>query len=269
MLIWKRSLSERWSVLNKMLKAFLTLFIVLFWIPSYGVTQEVEIPTLCETEPDVINDELMLDTEISEAIAREDKLLALSYMSIIQLETGAGQRARKRALNRAFRTLIRKAVEQMVPEERLSEVGDLTESKIYRRARYFIRTFRTLKEERCLNDYRLPVELTLKLVDLRQALLKHNILEVAYVNKEIRLLNVKGAKSYRDMKKYLKDRLRNVRRIVEHYQRKGEIHFLVETALSLDQMIARISPLGEPEEGQLRYRVEKGERGGIEITFLD
>ena len=231
--------------------------------PAFGFAEG-----LCERSGEILNNEAQLVADISEALAREDKQVALAYLASYELNENDIEQTRRRALQLAFRDLVRLAIKSIVSEERLKQVFSVVQQKIYQKSRLFIRSFQTLPSERCEKQYRVPVKVVLNLDDLRKALLRHQILEVAYTGKEIRLVNVTNAKDYEWIKAALEKNIRNLKRVVEKYQKQREVTFWVETSSSLDEMMTRLDPLVMGGKGAPRFTLEKGQKGGLVIALL-
>ncbi|MBI3018372.1 MAG: hypothetical protein HYY61_00535, partial [Deltaproteobacteria bacterium] len=115
-------------------------------------------------------------------------------------------------------------------------------------------------------EYHLPVEVTLSLKELRQTLIENKILAFDYALKIIRLMNLKRFQDYEWVRDMLEKQAEHLRRVVETYQKKGELHLLVETSSSLEELMAQLSS-AKSEEGAPAFKMDIYP-GVLEITFL-
>lgn len=222
--------------------------------------------TLCDKESDLLNDELALTTTISDGLSKNLTHLSLSFVASVVIRDNDLEKAKAVALQSAFRSMAQLITRQMISPQQLLALSDVLNQKIYQRARFFVQTFQTEQSGVCGENYRVLVTALFKVSDLRQALLKHKILDIEYAAKEIHLLNIREAKDYEFIKDFLRERTRNLKRLVEKYQKKGEIYFVVETSSSADEIIDRLKE--KSQEYVPNFQVQKGEKGEIEIRFL-
>jgi hypothetical protein len=262
--ILKRYLTKGWCALNKNKKPGVLLFVSLILIVSFS---SLEAYTQ-EEEAISINEDQLLNIEISQALAREDTHVTLDYQAQAVIEEGSLRAARTKALYDAFRKLVKLATALMVSEERLIEVEDLANRKIYKKARQFVFRFRTKKSEIKDDKYVLPLKVTLNLKQLYKELRESKVLDVEYASKEIRFLNVTNYNDYQFMKAALEKRIRNLKRIVETHQKKGQIIFLVETSSSLQEIMERLHLVRGQDKAPLFKVMKNEEVGGLEITFI-
>jgi len=246
----------------------LILVLILFMSGFTCVHVNAQDVASCDQDKETLNDDSSIIIEISEALAREDVTIPINYIASVELQDNDVELARKRALRLASRHLLRLLTKRMVSDEQYKKSQAKINQKVLRRARVFIHSFRTSKAIVCDGDYRVPLRVVLKADVLRKSLLKYRILDIEFVGKEIRLINVLHAKDYEWMKGQIKRRVRNLNRVVEKYLRKNEVHLLVETSSSLDEMISRLEPAIIRASDSPNFKIEKGEQGGLDITFI-
>lgn len=189
-----------------------------------------------------------------------------SVTGVSQIQEDNVPQARSDALQSAFRNVVVMATEQLVSQDRLQEVSENIENKIYKRSKNFIHHFKPLKSEIVETEYHLPVEVTVSLKELRQALIENKILSFDYTAKTIRLINLKRFQDYEWVRDVLEKEAEHLKRVVEIYQKKGELRLRIETSSSLEELMARLNG-AKGEVGAPAFKLTL-EEGILEITFL-
>ncbi len=198
---------------------------------------------------------------IRSAISAEQPLVELSIISYSPITDGKASEASMSALESAFRRIVERGSQELVPASSLSSAASLVEKKIYDKPRLFILNFRRLQTEICdeNKEYRIMIKATLKLQGLKEALLNHGIMRLEFLAKKIRISNVYRATDYFAIRDLLKRRIPNLKRLVEIYQKRGEVEFLIETPAAWDEIQARLkSESGNIPKFQLLYDEKKG-----------
>ena len=158
------------------------------------------------------------------------------------------------------------ATEQLIAQDRLQESASTIEDKIYKRAKNFIHHFKPLKSEIVEVEYRLPVEVTVSLKELRRALIENKILALDYTTKMIHLINLKRFQDYEWVRDVLEKEAEHLKRLVETHQKKGELRLRVETSSSLEELMAQLNT-AKSEVGWQSFKMNMY-LGVLEITFL-
>ncbi len=241
---------------NRFLFFFIFSFLFIFSTPVRADEEEFE--------------KELKDTLV-EAISKGEPLVTLSVKAVAPIEQDNVPQARSDALQTAFRNIVVIATEHLVSQERVQEISDTIETKIYNRSKNFIHHFKPLKSEIVETEYHLPVEVTLSLKELKKALIESRILAFDYTAKMIRLLNLKRYEDYEWIREVLEKDTEQVKRLVETYQKKGELHLKVETSTSLEELMVKLNR-AKSEEGapSFRMNVYSGVSGPgiLEITLL-
>lgn len=197
--------------------------------------------------------------------AQED-VATFSVTGTSQIQADNIPQARSDALQSAFKQAIVMATEKLISQDRLPEVSESLENKIYKRAKVFIHHFKPLKSELVETQYRLPVEVTVSLKGLRQALIENKILTFDYTVKTIHLVNLKRYQDYEWVRDVLEKEADHLKRLVETYQKKGELSLLIETSSSLEELMAQLNA-AKSEAGAPVFKMTV-DPGILEITFL-
>ena len=196
----------------------------------------------------------------------ERAVATFSVTGISQIQEDNVPQARSDAVQDAFRNAIVLATEQLISQDRLQENSETIEGKIYKRAKNFIHHFKPLKSEIVEAEYRLPVEVTVSLKELRRALIENKILALDYTTKMIHLINLKRFQDYEWVRDVLEKEAEHLKRLVETYQKKGELRLRVETSSSLEELMAQLNS-AKSEEGASAFKMNLYP-GVLEITFL-
>lgn len=206
---------------------------------------------------------------IRSAISAEQKLVELSVISYSPITDGQVTEAATSALQSAFRRIVERGSQGLVPASRLSEAASLIEKKIYDKPRLFILNFRRLRTEICDDkEYRIMIKATLKLQGLRESLLNHGIISFEFLTKKIRISNVSRAKDYLAIRDLLQRRIPNLKRLVEIYQKRGEVEFLIETPAGWDEIRARLVRESGESEDIPKFQLLYDEEKGLELKLL-
>jgi len=209
-----------------------------------------------------------ISTTISQAIGREDATVKVSYIASVKIQDGNVAEARRQALESALQELIRISTEHLVPQDRLEEVKDLVERKIYQKARVFILSFQPLKSMVVEDEYQLPLDVTIHLKALQKALIDHKILFMDYSRKELRLVGLYRFKDYQFLKEALEKELHGLKRIVEGYQKEGEMRLWIEATSTLDQIFTFLNTI-KNKEGAPSFTAQVSPVGSvIDVTFI-
>ena len=208
--------------------------------------------------------EIELSTTIGEALSKEAETVRLSTIGSVPLENNDIGEAKDRATFGAFRSLLQLSAKQMVSP--FDEA--LFEEKILKVSRLFIRTYhRTGEAKVCGEEYRLPVTVELKLKALRQALIKYKMIDITFGAKVVTIQGIQSAKQVESFKQLLRSRIRNVKRVVEKYQKRGMLQFMVETSSSAQDIAERLRDQSGQGDFPL-FKIQVLESGGIEIALL-
>lgn len=204
---------------------------------------------------------------VSNARRAGNPLVKISYTSKIQVQNDNLEDARSEALKVGFQNIIELATRAIVSDERLKEVESLVYTRIYQRAKNFISHFRSFDPKISDNQYELPLEVTVRISDLHKALVEHKIIIINYARKDVVLLNVKNSQQYQWIRDMLEKEVPQLKKIVEKYQKKGEVYLLLETSSSVDEIISLLNSLKE-REGAPLFSVTRNERNSIDIKFV-
>lgn len=213
-------------------------------MPIIGHTQTTDLCAL--KEKDLKNEEIW-GAEIRKAISASTQFVELSLVSFSE--------------EAAFRRIVEKATRELVPPSRFSSVMARAEKRIFERPRGFILNFRKLKSTVCDDrEYRVMIKATLKLRELEKALVDEGIIEVEFLTKKIVISNVYHVDDYFSIREFLRRRIPHLKRLVESYQKHGEIEFLIETPAGWDDIRARLSSVESADvpKFQLVYDEKKG-----------
>ncbi|MEK7790864.1 MAG: hypothetical protein AAB309_04480 [Deltaproteobacteria bacterium] len=224
---------------------------------------------LCALKDKDVKSDDTLGAEIRKAISAEQRLVELSLVSFSPVTEGQLHLASQAALQSAFRRILEQAIKERVPASRRAEVASLVERKILEKPRVFILNFRKLKSAVCdEKEYRIMVKATLKLHELEKAVLKEGIIQLEFSAKKIRISNVSRAKDYLAIRDLLQRRIPNLKRLVEIYQKRGEVEFLIETPAGWDEIRTRL--VTEPgESGNIpKFQLLYDEKKGLELKLL-
>ena len=234
---------------------FLTflIFILLFIFPVTAKAQEEEL----------------MKAKVSEALSKGEPLVTLSVTALATIDEDNVPQARSDALQAAFHDIVIKATEQVVPADRLQELSEVIENKIYKRSKNFIHHFKPLKSKIIETQYHLPVEVTLSLKELKRALIENKILSFDVSTKIIYLVNVKRFQEAEWIRGVL-EKDERLKRLVETYQKKGVLHLKIETSSSLEEVMAQLTRAkSDPAAPDFKVNITAGGLSGIlEIIFL-
>lgn len=233
---------------------FLFLFSLVF--PSYA-----QLSDLCALKEKDLKNEEIWGAEIRKAISASTQFVELSLVSFSEVSEGEVNEAASVALQAAFRRIVEKATRELVPPSRFSSVMARAEKRIFERPRGFILNFRKLKSTVCDDrEYRVMIKATLKLRELEKALVDEGIIEVEFLTKKIVISNVYHVDDYFSIREFLRRRIPHLKRLVESYQKHGEIEFLIETPAGWDDIRARLSSVESADvpKFQLVYDEKKG-----------
>ena len=207
--------------------------------------------------------------QVARALSKGEPLVTLSVTAIATLEQDNVPQARSDALQAAFRSAVMRVTEHLVSEDRTSEMAPVIENKIYKKSKNFIHHFKPLKSEIVGTEYHLPVEITLSLKELKRTLIENKILAFDYTAKAIHLLNVKRFQDVEWVQEVL-EKNEQLKRLVETYQKKGELHLKVETSSSLEDLMTQLNQAKtetQNEEGTPAFKMNIYP-GVLEIIFL-
>lgn len=235
-----------------------SLFFGVFLLAAFADAQTIDLCAL--KEKDLKNDDAW-GLEIRKAISASARLVELSGVSFSPVTDGQVSEAAQEALQSAFRKIVERATRELVSPSRLSSVMARAEKRIFERPRSFILNFRKLKSAVCDDrEYRMMIKATLKLRELEKALLDEGIIEVEFLTKKIMISNVYRASDYFSIRDFLQRKIPHLKRLVESYQRRGEIEFLIETPVGWDEIRARLSTVESADvpKFQLVYDEKKG-----------
>lgn len=235
-----------------------------FFLSSRGMP--VDLCALTEKE---LRKEDDWTAAIRSAISAEQKLVELSVISSSPIIDGEATEASTSALQIAFRRMVERSAQELVPASRLSETASLIEKKIYDKPRLFILNFRRLRTEICDDkEYRILIKATLKLQGLREALLNHGIISLEFLTKKIRISNVYRANDYLAIRGFLQKRIPGLKRLVEVYQKRGEVEFLIETPAGWDEIRTRLVRESGESEDTPKFQLLYDEQKGLELKLL-
>jgi len=216
---------------------------------------------LCALKEKDLKSDSALIAGIRKAISAREERLELSSVSFSPIIDGQMAEASQAALQMAFRRIVEQATKELATASRLSSVASRVEKRIYERSRVFILNFRRLKTEVCdEKEYRMEIKATLKLRELEKALLDEGITQVEFLTKKIRVTNVARARDYLAIREFLQRKIPHLKRLVESYQKRGEVEFLIETPAGWDEIRGRLSAgeSGDVPKFQLLYDEKKG-----------
>jgi hypothetical protein len=248
------------------LNKFTALLFFSFFLQAGGLYSESL--DLCAMKEKEMKNEDGWVSAIRSAISAEQPLAELSVISSSPIIEGKAFQASASALEIAFRRIVERGSQELVPASSLSAAASLVEKKIYNKPRLFILNFRRLQTKICDDkEYRIMIKATLKLQGLKKALLNHGIMRLEFLAKKIRISNVYRATDYFAIRGFLQRRIPNLKRLVEIYQKRGEVQFLIETPVGWDEIRARLtsdpmsgstSEAGNIPKFQLLYDEKKG-----------
>ena len=207
-------------------------------------------------------------TQIAQAVRAEASTVKVTYAATIPLTEGVSiEKASEEARKNAFQKGVEIATQQYVSQDRLIEVQSIVDQKIYKRARNFILNFKSMNPKISENDYQVSIDMTLRLDDLRKALVENQILVVNYDVKILRLNHLTKVGQMQFIKDTLEQDLKQVRQLVETYQKRGELTLILETSSLASEVISVLHATQSSVEAP-KFDVQETAQGTIEISFL-
>lgn len=235
----------------------MSLFFGVFLLAALVDAQTIDLCAL--KEKDLKNDDVW-GGEIRKAISASTRFVELSLVSSSQVLDGQVNEA-------VFRRIVERATRELVSPSRLSSVMARAEKRIFERSRAFILNFRKLKSGVCdETEYRIMIQATLKLRELEKALLDEGIIEVEFLTKKMMISNVYRADDYFSVREFLQRKIPHLKRLVESYQKQGEIEFLIETPVGWDEIRARLSSIESTDVP--KFQLFYDEKKGLELKLL-
>ncbi len=215
-------------------------------------------------------DDSALISTISEAIRNESPTVKVSYVSLITMTEGLTvEQASQDAIKTAFQKAISYATQQFVPQERIDEVTSLVENRIYKRAKNFVVNFKSSSPQISENEYQVTIDMTIALEDLRKALIENKILQINYETKFLKLLNLTKPSQVQFVKDVLEKDLKNLSKLVETYQKRGEQTILLESSSSLAEVISVLQSAQTTSQTAEtpKFSIQETTQGTLEISF--
>ncbi|MBI4041289.1 MAG: hypothetical protein HY390_05430 [Deltaproteobacteria bacterium] len=208
----------------------------------------------------------VLRVEISQALARQDETVTLSFEHSYVAETQDFEQHRSRALDEAFRHVIDLVCEQILGKGRYEEMKPEISQTILSKPRLYIYQYQTGNVPSEGGGHRLALKVTVNLSALNEALVRAHILQMNFEMKMIRVVGLNAFSMYDAFKHAFAKGLRSHKRLVEVYQKRGEVRWLVETTASYEELEEKIQTL-KNISGLPPFTVTAYEQGGLLITI--